>query len=231
MSTSLGNLSSVGSYDPTTANAPKIGANTMGTSSKEIQDNFMRMLITQLQNQNPLNPMDNAQFASQLAQMSQLQGIESMRSSIDSFVKQVQSGRLLEQSSLVGRQVMATSESVQWNGTDAVNFAVNADATISDAVLRIKSFDGRVLDEIKLGTLSGDMKGLSWDGTDKEGAPLLPGKYLLTVDGIGLDGKTSKGNVLTPAQVTSVRRAGNDIEVDLSDGRSVLDSQILQVGA
>jgi hypothetical protein len=46
-----------------------------------------------------------------------------------------------------------------------------------------------------------------------------------------LDGKTSKGNVLTPAQVTSVRRAGNDIEVDLSDGRSVLDSQILQVGA
>jgi flagellar basal-body rod modification protein FlgD len=96
MSTSLGNLSAVGSYDPKTANAPKLGSNTMGTSSKEIQDNFMRMLITQLQNQNPLNPMDNAQFASQLAQMSQLQGIESMRSSIDSFVKQVQSGRLLE---------------------------------------------------------------------------------------------------------------------------------------
>jgi flagellar basal-body rod modification protein FlgD len=231
MSTSLGNLSSVGSYDPTTANAPKLGANTMGTSSKEIQDNFMRMLITQLQNQNPLNPMDNAQFASQLAQMSQLQGIESMRGSIDSFVKQVQSGRLLEQSNLVGRQVMAASESVQWNGTDAVNFAVNADSTLADAVLRIKSFDGRVLDEIKLGTLGSDMKGLSWDGTDKEGAPLLPGKYLLTVDGIGSDGRASTGNVLTPAQVTSVRRAGNDIEVDLSDGRSVLDSQILQVGA
>ncbi|NCW32736.1 MAG: hypothetical protein EBV92_05610, partial [Betaproteobacteria bacterium] len=123
MSTSLGNLSSVGAYDPITANAPKLGANTLGTSAKDIQDNFMRMLITQLQNQNPLNPMDNAEFASQLAQMSQLQGIESMRSSIDSFVTQVQNGRLLEQSNLVGRQVMAASDSVQWNGTEAVSFA------------------------------------------------------------------------------------------------------------
>ena len=50
MSTSPGNLSAVGSYDPITANAPKIGSNSMGTSSKEIQDNFMKMLITQLQN-------------------------------------------------------------------------------------------------------------------------------------------------------------------------------------
>ena len=231
MSTSLGNLSSVGSYDPTTANAPKLGANTLGTSAKDIQDNFMRMLITQLQNQNPLNPMDNAEFSSQLAQMSQLQGIESMRSSIDSFVKQVQNGRLLEQSNLVGRQVMAASDSVQWNGTEAVSFAVNADSTLTDAVLRIKSYDGRVVDEIKLGSLASDIKGLSWDGTDKEGAPVLSGRYSLTVEGIGSDGRASKGNVLTPAQVTSVRRAGSNIEIDLSDGRSVLDSQIMQVGS
>ncbi|NBT06086.1 MAG: hypothetical protein EBS54_04905 [Betaproteobacteria bacterium] len=231
MSTSLGNLSSVGSYDPTTANAPKLGANTLGTSAKDIQDNFMRMLITQLQNQNPLNPMDNAQFASQLAQMSQLQGIESMRSSIDSFVKQVQNGRLLEQSNLVGRQVLAASESLQWNGTDAMNFAVNAESTLADAVLRIKSYDGKVVDEIKLGSLSGDLKGLSWDGTDKEGASVPTGRYLLTVEGIGSDGRLSKGNVLTPAQVSSVRRAGGNVEIGLSDGRSVLDSQIMQIGS
>jgi len=231
MSTSPGNLSAVGSYDPIAANAPKIGSNSMGTSSKEIQDNFMKMLITQLQNQNPLNPMDNAQFASQLAQMSQLQGIESMRSSIDSFVKQVQSGRLLEQSNLVGRQVMAISESVQWNGTDPVNFAVNADVNLVDAVLRIKSYDGRVVDEIKLGSLASDIQGLSWDGNDKEGNPVLSGKYLLSVDGLSFDGRLASGNVLTPAQVVSVRRAGSDIQVDLSDGRSVTDSNILQVGS
>ncbi|NBO82273.1 MAG: flagellar biosynthesis protein FlgD, partial [Betaproteobacteria bacterium] len=64
----------------------------------------MKMLVAQMQNQNPLNPMDNAQFASQLAQMSQLQGIENMRASIDSFVKQVSSGRLLDQSALIGKE-------------------------------------------------------------------------------------------------------------------------------
>ncbi|NBT82097.1 MAG: hypothetical protein EBT56_10810 [Betaproteobacteria bacterium] len=101
MSTSLGNLGSIPRYDPATANQVKTSNTSIGSTAEEIQNNFMKMLVAQMQNQNPLNPMDNAEFTSQLAQMSQLQGIESMRMSIDSFVKQVSSGRLLDQSALI----------------------------------------------------------------------------------------------------------------------------------
>ncbi|NBT05756.1 MAG: hypothetical protein EBS54_03030 [Betaproteobacteria bacterium] len=109
MSTSLGNLGSIPRYDPATANQVKTSNTSIGSTAEEIQNNFMKMLVAQMQNQNPLNPMDNAEFTSQLAQMSQLQGIESMRMSIDSFVKQVSSGRLLDQSALIGKDVLAAA--------------------------------------------------------------------------------------------------------------------------
>jgi len=226
-----GNISSIGVYDPVAAGAPKVGSNSIGTSSKEIQDNFMRMLITQLQNQNPLNPMDNAQFASQLAQMSQLQGIESMRTSIDSFVKQVQSGRLLDQTALIGRSVMAVSDSLVWNGSDPLEFGINSNGDLSNALVRIKSYDGRVVDEIRVGALSSDIRTLYWDGLSKEGEKFLAGRYSVSVEGIGFDGKLNFGNLLTGATVIGAQRQGNGVVLQLSDGRVLSDEEVIHVGS
>jgi flagellar basal-body rod modification protein FlgD len=227
----LNNLGLIPRYDPATANQVKTSPNNIGTTAEEIQNNFMRMLVAQMQNQNPLNPMDNAQFASQLAQMSQLQGIENMRTSIDSFVKQVASGRLIDQSSLIGKEVLAASSEVDWDGKSPVNFAVNADTPLSNATLRIKSFDGRVIDEIQLGNIGPEMRALSWDGNTKEGPPALTGKYLIAVEGLTFDGKSTFGNVLTGAKVESVQRAGSAVQVRLSDGRVVNDTQVMQIGS
>lgn len=232
MSTStLNNLSLIPRYDPAVANQVKTSNTSIGTTAEEIQNNFMRMLVAQMQNQNPLNPMDNAQFASQLAQMSQLQGIENMRTSIDSFVKQVASGRLLDQSALIGKDVLAASSAVTWDGKSAVNFAVNSEAMLSNAVLRIKGTDGRIVDEVELGSLNPEMRALSWDGNTKEGPPATAGKYLISVEGLTFDGKTAYGNVLTGARVESVQRAGSAVQVRLSDGRVVNDTQVMQIGS
>jgi len=232
MSTStLNNLSLVAKYDPTTANQVKTSPNSIGTTAEEIQNNFMKMLVAQMQNQNPLNPMDNAQFASQLAQMSQLQGIENMRASIDSFVKQVSSGRLLDQSALVGKDVLAASSQVTWDGTTPVSFAVNADAMLSNAVLRIKGYDGRIVDEIELGSLSPEMRALLWDGNTKENTVAAAGKYAISVEGPSFDGKSAYGNVLTGARVESVQGAGSGVQVRLSDGRVVSETQVMQIGS
>ena len=227
----LNNLGLIPRYDAATANAVKTSPNNIGTTAEEIQNNFMKMLVAQMQNQNPLNPMDNAQFASQLAQMSQLQGIENMRASIDSFVKQVSSGRLIDQSSLIGRDVLAASSEVVWDGKSPVSFAVNADAPLSNTVLRIKGYDGRIIDEVQLGSLSPEMRALSWDGNTKEGPPALSGKYLIAVEGLTFDGKSGFGNVLTGARVESVQRVGSTVQVQLSDGRVVNDTQVMQIGS
>jgi len=230
MATSAGNLGLIPRYDPATANQVKTSNTNIGSTAEEIQNNFMKMLVAQMQNQNPLNPMDNAQFASQLAQMSQLQGIENMRASIDSFVKQVASGRLLDQSAMIGKEVLAAASTVIWDGSSPVNFSVNADAVLSNAKLRITAYDGSIVDEVSLGSLRPDIKSLSWDGNTKEGQSALTGSYRISVEGLTFDGKTAKGNVLTSATVQSVQRAGSAVQVQLNDGRVVNDTQIMQIG-
>jgi len=230
MATSTGNLGLIPRYDPATANQVKTSNTNIGSTAEEIQNNFMKMLVAQMQNQNPLNPMDNAQFASQLAQMSQLQGIENMRASIDSFVKQVASGRLLDQSAMIGKEVLAAASTVIWDGSSPVNFSVNADAVLSNAKLRITAYDGSIVDEVSLGSLGPDIKSLSWDGNTKEGQSALTGSYRISVEGLTFDGKTAKGNVLTSATVQSVQRAGSAVQVQLNDGRVVNDTQIMQIG-
>jgi len=231
MATSTGNLSLIPRYDPATANQVKTSNTNIGSTAEEIQNNFMKMLVAQMQNQNPLNPMDNAQFASQLAQMSQLQGIENMRTSIDSFVKQVSSGRLLDQSALIGREVLAAASAVNWDGQTPVNFAVNADTMLSNATLRITGSDGRIVDEISLGSLGPEIKSLSWDGNTKEGTAARTGAYRISIEGLTFDGKTGKGNALTGAVVQSVQRVGSAVQVQLNDGRVVNDTQIMQIGS
>ena len=232
MSTStLNNLSLIPKFDPATANQVKISNTNIGTTAEEIQNNFMKMLVAQMQNQNPLNPMDNAQFASQLAQMSQLQGIENMRASIDSFVKQVANGRLIDQSALLGREVLAASSEISWDGKSPVQFAVNADTMLNNAFLRIKDYDGRIIDEVQLGSIGTEVRAMSWDGNTREGPPALSGKYLIAVEGLTFDGKSGFGNVLTGARVESVQRAGPVVRVGLSDGRMVNDSQVMQIGS
>jgi len=154
-----------------------------------------------------------------------------MRASIDSFVKQVTSGRLLDQSVLIGREVFAAASTVNWDGSNPVNFAVNSDAALSNATLRITGYDGSVVDEIALGNLGPNMQPLSWDGNTKEGRPALSGSYRISVEGLTFDGKTAKGNVLTSATVQSVQRAGSTVQVQLNDGRVVDDTQIMQIGS
>ena len=230
MSTTTGNLGLIPRYDPSTANQVKTSNTNIGNTAEEIQNNFMKMLVAQMQNQNPLNPMDNAQFASQLAQMSQLQGIENMRASIDSFVKQVSDGRLLDQSAMIGREVLALAPALDWDGLNAVNFAVNADSNLSNAVVRIKSYDGKIVDEIVMGGIGPELQVLSWDGSSKDGVKASVGAYQISVEGLTYDGKIGRGNVLSSSTVQSVQRSGSGVQIRLADGRVVSDTQVMQIG-
>ena len=231
MSTSTGNLSLIPRYDPATANQVKTSNTTIGSTAAEIQNNFMKMLVAQMQNQNPLDPMDNAEFTSQLTQMSQLQGIENMRASIDSFVKQVTDGRLLDQSGLIGKEVMAAASTISWDGQNPVAFSVNSDAVLSNATLRITGYDGSIIDEVSLGSLGPEMQSLSWDGNTKAGPAALSGVYRISVEGLTYDGKSASGNVLTASSVKGVQRVGSAVQVQLNDGRVVSDSQVMQIGS
>jgi len=117
-------------------------------------------------------------------------------------------------------------------GTErALLISLNADAMLSNATLRITSYDGTIVDEVSLGSLGPEIQSLSWDGNTKDGQAALSGAYRISVEGLTFDGKTARGNVLTGATVQSVQRAGSMVQVQLNDGRVVNDTEIMQIGS
>ena len=91
----------------TTTTAAAAASATLGTSSEQ-QDRFLKLLVTQLKNQDPLNPMDNAEMTSQMAQMSQLGGIEKLNATLESLATSLNGTQAVQAAALVGHDVMAS---------------------------------------------------------------------------------------------------------------------------
>src|SRR5690606_21641258 len=80
--------------------------NTAKSAAQEAQDRFMTLLVTQMKNQDPLNPMDNAQVTSQLAQLSTVTGIDKLNNTMEALIGSVQSSQSMQASSMIGRVVL-----------------------------------------------------------------------------------------------------------------------------
>lgn len=101
---------------------------TLGSSSSDIQANYLKLLVTQLQNQNPLEPMDNNQMATQLAQLSQLEQAETMNST---FSKVLTSQQLTQADGMIGKQISYLPD----KATDPVWITVESAAVVGGKVM------------------------------------------------------------------------------------------------
>lgn len=169
--------------------------------NKELgRDEFLNLLTEQLKAQNPLKPTDNKEFASQLAQFSQLEQLTDIRSSLE---KQIQTNLLLSQSitnvsasALIGKSVKATSNTVSFNGTEAVKLGYDLTADAEKLSIEIRDSQGNVVQTLQ--PTSERKKGehiVAWDGKDKFGGTVPSGKYTFAVKArtnkeINLDVKT-----------------------------------------
>jgi len=91
--------------------------NTESDSIQNAQDRFMTLLVTQMKNQDPLNPMDNAQVTSQLAQLSTVTGIDKMNNTLETFMANMQSSQSLQMSNLIGHDVLVNGNDISFDGT------------------------------------------------------------------------------------------------------------------
>ena len=126
---------------------------TSTTSSSEQSDRFLKLLVTQMQNQDPLNPMDNAEITTQMAQISTVSGIDDLNKSIASMNTMLLQSQSLEAASLVGKNVLVPGNELQLakDGTTAGGFELAGPA---DAVnVQIYDQGGKLIDTIKLGAV------------------------------------------------------------------------------
>ncbi|ARG97790.1 flagellar hook assembly protein FlgD [Legionella micdadei] len=188
----------------------------MGTGqSKSLgQKDFLKLMIAQAQNQNPLEPKMNGDFLGQLAQFSTNDGITKMQESIQQLASSLQSNQALQASSLVGRKVLVNSDSVNLDQGE-VKAAIELPAAVDNLVASIYSESGELIRKIPLGQHGAGLFAFTWDGQNQKGERMPMGKYTIKVNGI-YSGKEVALKTMTAANVDSVSLGQNGEGVKLN---------------
>lgn len=211
-------VSNVVNSSGVTSAAPASASATSASAGSE--DRFLKLLVTQLNNQDPLNPLDNAQLTSQLAQMSTVSGIEKLNTALQSLLAQSGSSQVLQSASLIGRSVLVPGQQLALQQGAAVPFAVEMPGAADSVKLDITDSAGHVVRSYDLGSLAAGVKTLSWDGKGTGGTALPDGAYKINAVATGAGGNVIPV-ALTYANVTSVAQGANGIALTLADSRMV----------
>ena len=152
------------------------GANSM----TDAQNRFLKLLTTQLKNQDPLNPMDNAQMTSQLAQISTVDGIEKLNATLQKLVSSSVDGEAMQAAALVGHQVMVAGSGLRL-GDDGALGGLTLDAAADQVRVTVKDPNGLVMRTLDLGNLDAGTHNFNWDGKTDAGAQAVNGIYGISV--------------------------------------------------
>ncbi|URW96353.1 flagellar hook assembly protein FlgD [Pantoea agglomerans] len=207
--------------DPTVLSS----SNTSGTgnNAQDLQNQFLTMLVTQLKNQDPTNPMDNSQLTTQLAQINTLSGIEKLNTTLGSISGQISTSQSLQSSTLIGHGVMVNGGQILVGNGTTTPFGVELASASTGTSATIKDASGNVIDTVDLGALSAGVHTFSWDGKLTDGSVAPDGKYSVAI-------AASNGNAQLVAQplnyayVNGVSTANNTTKLDLGTmGSATLD--------
>jgi flagellar basal-body rod modification protein FlgD len=171
----------------TTADAQAAAAPTTGNTSLG-EDTFLTLLTTQLQNQDPTNPVSNEQFVSQLAQFSQLEQLQGLNSGVEDLYMVNASMNNAAMSNLLGESVVANSDTFHYDGEGSQDIYYDASSAASDATLTISDSDGTVVWSGSIGSLDEGEGSYTWDGKGTDGQPVDEGNYTFTISGSDSDG-------------------------------------------
>ncbi|WP_341303439.1 flagellar hook assembly protein FlgD [Pseudomonas sp. TMP25] len=197
---------------------------------KELGKNeFLNLLVAQLNNQNPLEPQSNGEFIAQLAQFSQVEGIEKLNTSMGSLVTGYQSSQALQASSLVGRKVIVPGDKAVVDTSESFKASLILPTSSSNVAVNIYDKSGAAVSRINLGEQAAGNVSFIWDGKDASGNLLPPGTYKFEAQASYAEG--TKGlYTLLPANVDSVTLGGSELMLNLAGLGSVPMSQVQMIG-
>ena len=174
------------------------------TQNKDLGKNeFLNLLVAQLNNQNPLEPQGNGEFIAQLAQFSQVEGIEKLNTSMGSMLSSFQSSQALQASSLVGRKVIVPSEKAVVDTSESFKASTVLPVSSSNVYVNVYDNSGSLVTRVNLGEQAAGNVSFIWDGKDSDGNVAPPGTYKFEAQ--ATYGSETKGlYTLLPANVDSV---------------------------
>jgi len=209
-STSASSGTSTSSSTATTA--AQTNQNALTALSGNFTD-FLNMLMTQLQNQDPTSPMDTNQFTSELVEFSGVEQQINTNASLTQLIQLTQAGEVMQGSEFDGKQVSVTSTQIPLqNGTGSVTYTA---PTAEPVAVAISNSAGQLVFDTSL-TATAGQNTWTWDGTDNSGDKVADGAYNISVIGANSDGSTTPLTFTVTGTATGVQNNGTTgVELDL----------------
>jgi len=204
----------------TATNTPSSTSTTAASDANASQDRFLKLLVAQLNNQDPMNPMDNAQMTSQMAQINTVTGIQQVNETLKSMAAQFTSLQVLQGASMVGHNVLVESNTLTRNAGVASG-ALDLDGKADAVKVEILSPGGQVLDTLNLGALDAGRHSFDWDASSYQGTGEPSFKVTAT-----LGGKAVTNTALARDTVLSVGSDNGAMTVQLQGRAAVAYSSV-----
>jgi len=186
-------------------------------SSSDMQmteDRFLKLLTTQLKNQDPLNPLDNAQMTSQMAQISTVNGIEKLNSTLSKLMSNSSDSQALQAASILGHHVLVEGSGMTLPQDGQSLGAVDFPQAVDNAAVTIKDANGLVVRTLQMGDQEAGLSEFVWDGKNDAGEAVAAGRYSFSVSA-EQGGKAVSAKALELASVTGVLREATGIRLEL----------------
>lgn len=185
------------------------------------QADFLRLLTTQLQNQDPSKPMDPTSFVTDLTQMSQLEATTKMNESIAAMTQGFQSLQTLQASSIIGKNVQVTGEDFSHTQGTASQFKLSTDEPLTDVTVVISN-DYGIVKELSLADMTAGEEIVEWNGLDSSDVSSPSGVYSLTAYGTDANGDLKSIDTVVGSRVNTVGvNPDGSITLTLATGEQV----------
>lgn len=205
---------------------PKSATSSTGDAAAA-QDRFMTLLVTQMKNQDPLNPMDNAQMTSQLAQLSTVTGIDKLNTTVQSLMGTFQSNQSLQAAGMIGHGVLVPGSSVDLAGGVGL-LGMELTGPADSVKVNIRDGAGNLVHSINLGPQEAGTVPMQWDGMTDSGTMAPDGKYTFDVSAV-VAGNATTANTLSFGQVSSVSTNSQGVKLNVPNVGSVNLADIRQI--
>ncbi len=195
------------------------------------QDAFLKLLMAQLQNQDPLQPSDPTTFVTQLSQFSMVEQSVQQSTTLGNISSQLQSLTGSQATALVGKSVTAQNTGLQWNGTFAATGSVTLGGAAQSVSVQVQDSNGNTVRTMTLGPQPAGVLPITWDGHNDAGTAVAAGSYSMNVTATGANSQSVAVSQSVSGTVTQVSPNGGSPTLTLDNGTVVSLSQLVSVSA
>ncbi|NNF17070.1 MAG: flagellar hook assembly protein FlgD [Gammaproteobacteria bacterium] len=208
-------MSSINSVDPLATQSARATATGSNNQADLGQEEYLKLMITQFQNQDPFKPMENGEFLGQIAQFGTVSGISELKESFSAVAASISSDQTLQASGLIGRTVLADVDSGKLSRGGTLSGAVDVPVPSTRVSVEVLDSTGQVMRRLELGEQGAGLAQFSWNGLKSDGTVAPPGNYTFKAQIRMPDGPEAVG-VLVAAEVQSVSMSPNTGSLSLN---------------